>query len=414
MICLSFRTTGGTLTTQLLPTSTLATVLRLEQKTFFRWHRSGKLTPDDTTGRPYAYALETIDEFLGRYARASAEDTCPTAIQLFNREDRLLTTAEVAALLGISHNGVNWLAAEGKLAYFTLSASDYRYSARSVARLVSRSAEVIPQITAAQILGIKPHGVMLLTRAGNLERARVAGKGSASYVTRESFVPYLKGRLAESGIPLRIWWEDQLRYPGKMMTPDSLAVWLRMTRKTAVALLEEGRLPYILSPGGNKCVPVRYAQPIADERLPLSPAQIAQTLAVDEHTAEVWMATKALCNGRHTRSSTYCPRRECLFKYIVTASRGEIDPAAWWRDRQHGGEPPLSIAQAVDLVSLSSEKSIRTAVKRGDIRALALPKDIHGRQDLRLLASDIRAYRRRTEREMSGGDYHRRYDDFLE
>jgi hypothetical protein len=341
----------------LLPTPVVQRMLDVDEATLSYWCRRGWLVPDDA--EPPLYSMEAIDAFLERSAFGFTRHQRPTARNLFDQVDTLITTPCAAERLGIGKSGLTWRVAHGTLPVFKFTKREVRYPASVIAEEAS-TADTVTKYMAAIIAGVKPSTIVTLVRNGTLTAVHKPGRSTAIFVKSDSLMAYLSEKLQDTGMPPQVWWKERLSHPEPPISADRILTRLRIASVTLEELFEEGRLPYIRSPGGFRFALRRHVEAIAAIRVPYTTEQIVRVLGAESAAAEYWIMSGALCNQRHTRENLLCPRRECIARYIERCRLNpQTDPEEWIVSAlRDGGIATFSLRDFPDISYTDLEEGV--------------------------------------------------------
>lgn len=382
---------------RLWPTPTVARILRVDPTTLLGWKADGRLVPDRTDVAPFLYETRTLTAFLHRSAQNFGNERLPTFSDLAYGRERLFIANELMLTLGLTQSGVSWQTVHGVLPSFALSKRALRYPSRPIKKMLT----AVSKDDAARILGVEPATILDIAAEGKLERLYVPGHSTALFVTRESFHSYLADRLADSGIPVGTWWEDQLTYNDGMMSPNQICDMLHIAWPAADELLTSGRLPFIRTPGGFRLVPERYVHWLAagrvanktpiSRKLFMTDVRIAAIFAVMPRVAKGWVLEGRFCNGQHGE----CRAVECVRQFITDHRTSTTFTAEEWM-KWASPSNTTTLVDAEGMIDIT-EPAVADALRDERLRGVWSPD-----QRLVLYERDLQRFLRWYERQIFG------------
>lgn len=389
--------TGG-----LWATRPIARILRVSRNSLMNWRAEGRLIPERTDMVRFLYHIDALTDFLFASARNFGDERVPTFNDLVDRRESLYTSHELMSLFGLTQSAITWHVANGNLPVFALGKNTWRFPATPIKRML----RAVPQDDVVRILGVSPRSIRDIVSANELETLHVLGQGTALFVTRESLRAYLAERLAESGVPPEIWWEDQLTYDDALLSARQVQERLEVNWSTLKELFASGRLPFIKTAGGYRLVPERYVQWIIDGRTghrapirrTLADSHIAAAFGVAPQVAQRWVSNGQFCNGQHGE----CRAVTCVQQFIASHLTTTAFTVDQWLTWTSGSQ----MATLVDVGSMvdPSEPAVISALQDGRLRGVRSPDD-----RLRVIEADLQRFLRWYEHHVIGADYE--YDE---
>lgn len=312
---------------RLLTRETLARLLRVTIYAISTWRREGWLHARRFHG-VYHFSLAEIDRVLNLSAVNYTTAEIPTALDLLEGRERLLTCEEAGDMLGETSFWVYTLIAQGRFAAFKIPHHCIRVTETEVKKRLSLrasrefSVKLVPRVLGIEVRSRTMHS---LVQQGKLRRSRIG------WLDEESVYALLREALPKEIEPAD-WIADRLTSPHSLITLAEVRQRLHLQTRShrfKPILAEEGIVQ--LNILAITFISEAHIEHLRRRLHGLSIKDLCHVFGVQKEFAKQVQERKKYFCGRHFGNLMPCARTACMLEALQTVANAAVNVQEWYQ-----------------------------------------------------------------------------------